>query len=139
MAAPRRPLAVLIPVDWSDNAEKAFTWYLEKMHQQNFTLILAHFIDAANDKERIEKETKLMELQESYETKLLQHKVHYRWLTGTNGSPGEYILQVAREENVSMIVMGTRGLGKIRKALLGSVSDYVLTKSPVPVLIHKRS
>jgi len=65
-------------------------------------------------------------------------QVHYRWLTGTGGTPGEYIIKVACEENVGLIVMGPRGLGKIRKAFLGSVSDYVLTNSPVPVLLHKR-
>lgn len=66
-------------------------------------------------------------------------QVHYRWLTGTGGCPGEYILRVAVDEDVGLILMGTRGLGKLRKALLGSVSDYVLNKAPVPVLIHKRN
>ena len=64
-------------------------------------------------------------------------QVHYRWLTGSGGTPGEYILNVAFEEDVGLIIMGPRGLGKIRKAFLGSVSDYVLKKSPVPVLLHK--
>ena len=64
-------------------------------------------------------------------------QVHYRWLTGSAGTPGEYILNVAIEEDVGLILMGPRGLGKIRKAFLGSVSDYVLKKSPVPVLLHK--
>lgn len=66
-------------------------------------------------------------------------QVNYRWLTGTGRTPGEYIIEVATEEEVGLILMGTRGLGKIRKAILGSVSDYVLSKSPVPVLIHKRN
>lgn len=137
--AVKRPLKVLIPIDWSENAEKAFEWYLEKLHHTNATLILVHFIDAANDRELHEKEAKMMELQESYETKLLRHQVNYRWLTGTGRTPGEYIIEVATEEEVGLILMGTRGLGKIRKAILGSVSDYVLSKSPVPVLIHKRN
>jgi len=67
----------------------------------------------------------------------LDVQVHYRWLTGTGSSPGEFILKAACEENVGLILMGPRGLGKLRKAFLGSVSDYVLTRSTVPVLIHK--
>lgn len=133
----KQPMKILLPIDWSDNAQKTFNWYLEKMNYNNFTLILVHFIGAANERELEQKEAKMMELQETYETLLLQHKVQYRWLTGTGGTPGEYILKVACEENVGLILMGPRGLGKIRKALLGSVSDYVLNKSPVPVLLHK--
>jgi len=66
-------------------------------------------------------------------------QVDYRWLTGSGSSPGEYIVKVAVEENVNMIIMGPRGLGKLRKAFLGSVSDYVLNKVTVPVLVFKRS
>lgn len=129
---------VLIPIDWSENSLKSFEWYMAYLHQDGFTVILVHFLDAANDKELHEKEAKMMELQEEYETKLLQHKINYRWMTGSDGSPGEYILRVAKEENVGLILMGTRGLGKIKKAFLGSVSDYVLNKAPIPVLICKR-
>jgi len=64
-------------------------------------------------------------------------QIDYRWLTGSAGSPGEWIVKVAKEDDVDMIVMGARGLGKIKKTILGSVSDYVLNKSKVPVLIFK--
>lgn len=60
-------------------------------------------------------------------------------MTGCEGSPGELILKVADEESVQLIVMGSRGLGKLKKVILGSVSDYVLNKGNVPVLICKRA
>lgn len=55
------------------------------------------------------------------------------------GSPGEVICQVAKDENAALIVTGTRGMGKIRRTFLGSVSDYILHHAHVPVLVcrHK--
>jgi len=131
-------MKILIPIDWSENSEKAFDWYLAQLHREGHSLILVHFIDASNDRQLYEKEAKLMELQESYETKLLQHRVEYRWITGTDGSPSDLIVRISREEDASMILMGSRGLGKLRKVVQTSVSDEVLAKSNVPVLICRR-
>ena len=55
-----------------------------------------------------------------------------------NGEPGHGIVKIAEDENAIMIVTGTRGLGNIRRKLLGSVSEYVLHHSPVPVMICRR-
>ena len=51
--------------------------------------------------------------------------------------PGQVICQVAHEEKAAMIVIGTRGMGKLRRTLLGSVSDYVTHHAKVPVLIYR--
>ena len=39
--------------------------------------------------------------------------------------------------NVDMVIIGSRGRGSVKGALLGSVSKYILDKSKVPVLIVK--
>lgn len=49
--------------------------------------------------------------------------------------PGQVIVSVAAEEKATMIVMGTRGMGVIRRTILGSVSDYVIHHSSCPVII----
>ncbi|OWF49650.1 hypothetical protein KP79_PYT16324 [Mizuhopecten yessoensis] len=51
------------------------------------------------------------------------------------GKIGETIVSVAQEENANLIVIGSRGRGKIRRTILGSVSDYCLHHANVPVLI----
>ena len=51
------------------------------------------------------------------------------------GKPGETLVEIANEEKVTFIVMGTRGLGTIRRTIMGSVSDYVVHHAHCPVLI----
>lgn len=53
------------------------------------------------------------------------------------GNPGERICDYAAQEDVDMIVIGSRGLGGVRKLLLGSVSNNVVQKSTKPVLVIK--
>lgn len=52
-----------------------------------------------------------------------------------SGQAAEEILKVAEEEKVDVIVMGRRGIHAITRLILGSVSNAVLEKARVPVLI----
>jgi len=53
----------------------------------------------------------------------------------TNEKPGVGIVKMAEKLEVNLIVIGTRGMGALRRTLLGSVSDYVLHHAKVPVTI----
>ena len=49
--------------------------------------------------------------------------------------PGEMVVSVAEKEKAMVIVMGTRGMGKLARTFLGSVSNYVLNHAHCPVLV----
>ncbi|MGD8402200.1 MAG: universal stress protein [Anaerolineales bacterium] len=51
------------------------------------------------------------------------------------GAPAEAILDVAKTRKSDLIVMGSRGLGLLQGALLGSQSQKVVRHAPCPVLI----
>jgi len=51
------------------------------------------------------------------------------------GDPAEAIIEVARTRDSSVIVMGSRGLGRLAGLVLGSTSQKVVSHAPCPVLI----
>ena len=53
------------------------------------------------------------------------------------GNIAKAILKVAADEKSDIIIMGSRGLGLFKGALIGSVSQKVVEESPVPVMVIK--
>ncbi|OMO51900.1 Universal stress protein A [Corchorus capsularis] len=53
------------------------------------------------------------------------------------GDPKDKICEISEEMNVDLLVVGSRGLGKIKRAFLGSVSDYCAHHANCPTLIVK--
>jgi nucleotide-binding universal stress UspA family protein len=54
------------------------------------------------------------------------------------GLPGPSVGDLAADLPASVVVLGTRGRGGIRRAVLGSVSDHVVRNAPCPVLTAGR-
>ncbi len=52
--------------------------------------------------------------------------------------PSDGIVRVAEDIEADLIVMGSRGLGGIRRALMGSVSDSVVRHAQCPVLVGRK-
>jgi nucleotide-binding universal stress UspA family protein len=54
------------------------------------------------------------------------------------GHPGEVISAYAAELGAELVILGARGHGPIDRALLGSVSSYVVDHAPCAVLVARR-
>jgi nucleotide-binding universal stress UspA family protein len=53
------------------------------------------------------------------------------------GNTVQEITEFAREAKSDLIVMGLKGIGRLRELLVGSVSEGVVKQAPCPVLIVK--
>ncbi|PAK18975.1 hypothetical protein CJO36_10270 [Megasphaera elsdenii] len=62
---------------------------------------------------------------------------HHRLLPRLLRDPAKNIVQYSEEHPTDLIIIGNRGLSGLKKILLGSVSNYVLLRNQVPILIMK--
>lgn len=63
-----------------------------------------------------------------------QNKIEYVVL---KGHPAEMLIDYARNRDVDLIIMGSRGMSPLQKVVLGSVSHNVVQHAHCPVLIAK--
>ncbi|XP_078487684.1 universal stress protein YxiE-like [Ciona intestinalis] len=147
-------MKVLIAVDESDIAEKTFEWYLNKIHKPDNDIVVSHAgepphlptlkfmsegaVFPSDEIKNImtQSNKKLEEFKNKYSLKCAEKKIKCKLMFQlSDKSPGETIVKIANEEACDVIVMGTRGLGAVRRTILGSVSDYVIHHARIPVII----
>jgi nucleotide-binding universal stress UspA family protein len=63
--------------------------------------------------------------------------VHFDSEVIPGGDAGYDIVKYSKKHKVDTIVIGARGLSQVKEIFLGSVSNYVLHKSKIPVMIVK--
>ncbi|MEX0959184.1 MAG: universal stress protein [Burkholderiales bacterium] len=139
-------LKILLPTDGSDYALRAVRyltehvgWYREplEVHLLNVQLPIASgavkmFISQQqlNDYYREEGLKHLQQARSLLETSgvVYQHHIGVGELAST-------IVEYATDKGCEMILMGTRGRGALKGAMLGSVAMKVLHRAEVPVLL----
>ena len=145
---------VLIPIDESPNCEKAFTWYLENLKTDNDIVLFIHVIEPVysspalglamesppimvNDMTRVMEESinSGKKLGQKYMKLAKAANLSYRAFLHIDTKPGAAIVRSAAEHKAQLIVIGSRGFGAIKRALLGSVSDYIVHNSNIPVAV----
>jgi len=135
---------ILVPVDGSDNSHRALDAALllsEKLGAKVTTIHVMEDIPVLH----IQSEKLLREVLDAYkkESQLLLSKcseiatrrgllINTKLLQGNVGST---ILDFCEKEKYDIIVMGSRGMGKFKELILGSVSSKVVHHSRCPVLV----
>ena len=150
---------ILVALDGSEPAEKALDYALDLAEKYSSELVLLSVLhvdprayaplvptpEGELPISSVAMETYINNLKSSYENVLSvaldkAKKNKPNLIVSTRlieGRPANVIIEASKEENVDLIVIGSRGLGGIREFLLGSVSDRVADEAQCPVLIVK--
>ncbi|OWF45815.1 Stress response protein NhaX [Mizuhopecten yessoensis] len=86
-----------------------------------------------------EEGTRLKAKLDSYQQLLTEFKLMGEVKPVSDKTPGKAIISAIEELNADVLVTGSRGHGRIRRAVLGSVSEYLLHRARIPVVICKES
>jgi nucleotide-binding universal stress UspA family protein len=143
---------VVVAVDASDHSRDAFNWYLSNVWRSDDLLIVVHCPEAPNfptfslkqgfrlptDKwtEIVsDMNTKAQKLENDYEGMFVARKLRYKIRGESCKNPGEAVCRIADEEKADLIVMGSRGMGTVKRVLIGSVSEYIVRNANTPCLV----
>ncbi|GAA56132.1 Universal stress protein in QAH/OAS sulfhydrylase 3'region [Clonorchis sinensis] len=143
---------ICLPVDGSAHSSRAVEWYLAELYKPGDFIIFVHSLEAPNlptvtvgaglslpidswTKALQENIDQTNKLRNEYGYLCESRRIPHDFAVMNGSRPGDGIIQAVEQYNANMIVMGCRGLGAIKRAFLGSVSDYVLHHADVPCII----
>lgn len=134
---------ILVPLDGSRNSIKGLdnAIYLARQCQATITGIYvlprvpvrSYRAIQYPEKELLKDADKNMEYAKKHSAQngiIFQKKISF-------GDPGYTITKYAKDKKFDIIVIGARGRGSIKEIFFGSISNYVLHKANMPVLIIK--
>ena len=138
---------ILVPVDFSTNSKKAFRYAVDIASRSEGTIFLYHLFRPLKASEAgvvFDVDEHNRRLQEIVLKKLqrLQKKV----LADTNVNVPVFayagripvvknILDFAGENNIDLVVMGTKGASGLKKITLGSNASKIIQRAKIPVLL----
>ena len=124
---------ILVPIDGSDHAEKAIEYACDLALKYKATVYLIHVVSPLpsipddNALQTIEASQELFakEILEKASRELKKKGVGNFQSVVLYGDPAHGIVEFARKNGVDIILMGSRGAGRVKTLLLGSVSHKV--------------
>lgn len=145
---------VLIPIDASPNCERAMKWYVDNLKRPDDFVFFIHVIEPVysspalglameSPPQMVDEMTRVMEeniiagkkLGQRYMRMAKEAKLAHKAFLHVDTKPGHAIIRSVAEHKVNLIVIASRGLGVLKRTFLGSISDYVVHNTHVPVAI----
>ncbi len=135
---------ILVAIDFSFHASNALKWARSLADALGAKLVLLHVIDVFSLAATGGAEAGIDSihlLREEADKRMLELKalIPDSQTDVREGSPRPAIVGAALEMKCQMIVMGTHGHSGLEHLLLGSVADYVVRHSKVPVLTAREN
>ncbi len=120
----------LFATDFSENADRAFNTF-EYLRHASREVTLTHVRSPKDDTGDVtEVESRMVPLVEQLDEWGLEARIDVR-----RGDPAEEILAAEREHDPSTLLLGSRGRSRLRRLLLGSVSEDVVANATGNVLL----
>ncbi|GAA0334045.1 universal stress protein [Oceanobacillus oncorhynchi subsp. oncorhynchi] len=137
---------IVVAVDGSKAAEKAFTKSLAVAKRNNARLVLAHVVDSRNFSTAEAYDRSLSERAETYAKELLDDYVKQAEAAGLTdivrcieyGSPKVKIAkEIAANFEADLIMCGATGMNAVERFLIGSVSESITRYASCDVLVTR--
>ncbi|RKQ30558.1 universal stress protein [Oceanobacillus halophilus] len=135
---------IIVAVDGSEAAEKAFTKSIDIAKRNNARLILAHVVDSRTFATAETYDRTLAERAEEYAKELLDSYVENAKNAGVKdivrcieyGSPKVKIAKtIANNFHADLIICGATGLNAVERFIIGSVSESITRHATCDVLV----
>jgi nucleotide-binding universal stress UspA family protein len=125
---------ILLAYDGSDPSARTIHWFAQqKPFGTDLPVYLCHVPKEDTEKKRDEGDL-LLRLMGKY---LKAHGFEDRHFRITNaGEPSKRLLDVADEIGASLVVAGAHSVSAVQRLAFGSTTYDLLTKSPIPLLLH---
>lgn len=137
---------ILVPLDGSDESERALAFAADLAEKYGAGLVLLHAVDlnqkmSALDRVTMSGYVPAEILEDGYKLtadalRSVPSGISAKTET-VAGDPAETILRRAESLPAGLIVLGSRGMGAVAGLVMGSVSQTVLHRAAVPVVVVK--
>ena len=127
---------VVVPIDCTTCSSRIIKIILSLDHIFH-NIILVHSVEKSFDEEEFMiKKSKAAEDLASYKQELEDHEnIKNVTIKIGSGSASNLILEAAREENASLIMMPTLGLDHLEELKIGSTADRIVRKAELPLFM----